>query len=202
MMNDDRDIFAGEDPFAIARRWLAEAEALEPSDANAAALSTVDETGLPDVRVVLIKQIEDNGFVFFTNYESAKARQIEATGAAALVFHWKSLRRQIRVRGRVEREEGPQADAYYRSRALTSRIGAWASPQSRPIASRAVLEAEMARLRAELGEDPPRPPFWGGYRIRPVEMEFWADGAHRLHDRYKWTRRGVSGPFDVLRLGP
>ncbi|MCP1169915.1 pyridoxamine 5'-phosphate oxidase [Limimaricola litoreus] len=201
-MDEDRGIFAGEDPFAIARRWLAEAEGSEPSDANAAALSTVDETGLPDVRVVLIKQIEDNGFVFFTNYESAKARQIEATGQAALVFHWKSLRRQIRVRGRVEREDGPQADAYYRSRALESRIGAWASPQSRPIASRAELEVEVARLSAELGEDPPRPPFWGGYRIRPLEMEFWADGAHRLHDRYKWARRGPTGPFDVLRLGP
>ncbi|GAD55419.1 pyridoxamine 5'-phosphate oxidase [Limimaricola cinnabarinus LL-001] len=202
MMDDRQGIFAGDDPFGIARRWLEEAGEYEPSDPNAAALATVDADGLPDVRVVLIKDIEDDGFLFFTNYESAKARQIASAGKAALVLHWKSLRRQIRVRGLVEREDGPKADAYYRSRALESRIGAWVSPQSRPIASRAQLEADVARLGAELGPDPARPPHWGGFRIRPLEMEFWADGAHRLHDRYKWTRSGPAGSFNVLRLGP
>ena len=200
---DERDgIFAGENPFEIARRWLAEATPLEPSDPNAMSLATVDADGLPDVRVVLLKDIEPDGFVFYTNYESAKARQIDQAGSAAFVIHWKSLRRQIRVRGPVEREDGPIADAYFRSRARESQVGAWASPQSRPLESRAALEAEVARLDVALGAAPARPPFWGGYRIRPLQIEFWADGAHRLHDRFKWSRQGLDYPFDVLRLGP
>ncbi|WPY94796.1 pyridoxamine 5'-phosphate oxidase [Limimaricola variabilis] len=201
-MNERGGIFAGEDPFEITRHWLDEAARLEPSDPNAIALATVDADGMPDVRIVLLKEIEADGFVFYTNYESAKARQLDQARQAAFVMHWKSLRRQIRVRGLVEREDGAQADAYYASRPLESRIGAWASPQSRPVASRAALEAEVARMSAELGPDPERPPFWGGYRIRPLEIEFWADGAHRLHDRYKWSRASLADPFDVLRLGP
>jgi len=191
-MSDRSGIFAGDDPFAIARNWLAEAERTEPNDANAIALATVDAGGMPDVRMVLLKDIEGAGaegaFVFYTNYESAKGVQIEATGTAAFVMHWKSLRRQIRVRGHVSQVEPAQADAYYASRALQSRIGAWASRQSRPLASRRALMAEVARQGVQLGLNPPRPPHWGGYRIRPVQIEFWADGAFRLHDRFRWTR--------------
>jgi pyridoxamine 5'-phosphate oxidase len=199
----ERDgIFIGDDPFAIARAWLAEAEAAEPNDPSAMALATVDAAGLPNVRMVLLKGIEAGGFVFYTNYESVKATEIEAGGKAALVLHWKSLRRQIRARGAVTREDGPPADAYYRSRSLPSRLGAWASRQSRPLSSRGALIAEVAKVTALKGIDPPRPPFWGGYRIAPVEIEFWADGAHRLHDRFRWTRAAPGAPWDVVRLNP
>jgi pyridoxamine 5'-phosphate oxidase len=199
---DRGGIFAGQDPFAIARRWLAEAEAAEPNDPNAIALATVDAAGLPNVRMVLLKEIEDGGFVFYTNYESAKAGEIDAAGTAAFVMHWKSLRRQVRARGTVTREDGPQADAYYRSRSLPSRLGAWASKQSRPLRSRNALIAEVAKVTATKGIDPARPPFWGGYRIAPVEIEFWADGAHRLHDRFRWTRPAPGAPWQVVRLSP
>jgi pyridoxamine 5'-phosphate oxidase len=199
---DRTGIFAGHDPFALARTWLAEAERTEPNDPNAIALATVGEGGLPNVRMVLLKEIEPAAFVFYTNYESVKAREIEASGTAAFVMHWKSLRRQIRARGTVTREEGPQADAYFRSRSLPSRIGAWASAQSRPLASRAALMLEVARVTATRGIDPPRPPHWGGFRIHPVEIEFWADGAHRLHDRFRWTRPAPGAPWEITRLSP
>lgn len=195
-------IFAGEDPFEIARRWLAEAEATEINDPNAIALSTVDADGLPNVRMVLLKEIEDKAFVFYTNYESAKGQEIAATGKAAFVMHWKSLRRQIRVRGIVEREDGPQADAYYTSRSLKSRLGAWASQQSRPLASRGTLMAEVARVTASKGTNPSRPPFWGGFRINPLEIEFWADGAFRLHDRFQWKRNEIDEKWAIQRLNP
>jgi pyridoxamine 5'-phosphate oxidase len=200
-------IFAGDDPFELCRAWLAEAERTEPEDANAMALATVDASGLPNVRIVLLKEIEgrgtDGGFVFYTNYDSAKGREIAATGSAALVMHWKSLRRQVRVRGVTEREDGPKADAYYASRALQSRLGAWASRQSRPLASRAALMAEVGKVAAARGPNPGRPPFWGGIRIRPLEIEFWADGAFRLHDRFRWTRPSVDADgWDVTRLNP
>lgn len=199
----DRDgIFAGDDPFALARGWLAEAEVREPNDPSAMALATVDATGMPNVRMVLLKEIEADAFVFYTNYESVKAREIDAAGKAAFVLHWKSLRRQIRARGTVAREDGAKADAYYRSRSLPSRLGAWASAQSRPLASRGALVAEVARLTLAKGLDPDRPPFWGGYRIAPVEIEFWADGAHRLHDRFRWTREGPGATWSVARLSP
>jgi pyridoxamine 5'-phosphate oxidase len=199
---DRTGIFAGDDPFAIARAWLGEAGRTEPNDANAVALATVGEGGLPNVRMVLLKEIEPDGFVFYTNYESVKAREIEATGGAAFVMHWKSLRRQIRARGRVTREDGPQADAYYRSRSLPSRLCAWASVQSRPLASRAALMLEVAKVTASKGIDPPRPPFWGGFRLTPTEIEFWADGASRLHDRFRWTRDAAGAPWQVVRLNP
>ena len=201
-MADRTGPFAGDDPFAIARAWLAEAEAREPNDASAMALATVDAGGLPNVRMVLLKEIEADAFVFYTNYQSAKAGEIEGAGKAAFVLHWKSLRRQIRARGTVAREDGPKADAYYRSRSLPSRLGAWASAQSRPLDSRAALLAEVAKLTVTKGLDPARPPFWGGYRIVPVEIEFWADGAHRLHDRFRWTREGTGAPWCVVRLSP
>lgn len=194
--------FAGDDPFEIARGWLAEAEASEPNDPNAIALATVDAEGLPNVRMVLLKGIEDASFVFFTNYESAKAGEIEQAGKAAFVMHWKSLRRQIRVRGLVSREDGPGADAYYASRSLKSRLGAWASKQSRPLTSRAALMAEVAKMTALHGPSPKRPPFWGGYRITPLEIEFWADGEFRLHDRFVWRRDTPSDTWTVTRLNP
>lgn len=202
----DRDgLFAGDDPFDIARRWLAEAEKTEPNDPNAIALATVDEGGMPDVRMVLLKDIEgqgtDGSFVFYTNYDSAKGRQIGTTGKAAFVMHWKSLRRQIRVRGHVTRAEGEQADAYYNSRALQSRLGAWASRQSQPLESRAALVAEVAKLGLRYGTQPPRPPFWGGFRIAPTQIEFWADGAFRLHDRFRWDKE-AAGVWLTKRLSP
>lgn len=199
---DRSGIFAGDDPFAIARSWLAEAEQREVNDPNAIALATVDADGLPNVRMVLLKEIEADAFVFYTNYGSAKAREIAAAGKAAFVLHWKSLRRQIRVRGTVTREEGPQADAYYASRSLKSRLGAWASQQSRPLASRGALMAEVAKVTAEKGLNPPRPPFWGGFRITPCEIEFWADGAFRLHDRFRWERSSVEKDWEICRLNP
>ena len=201
-MSDRTGIFAGDDPFVIARSWLAEAEATEVNDANAMAVATVDADGLPNVRMVLLKEIEDAAFVFYTNYGSAKAHEIEAAGKAAFVLHWKSLRRQIRVRGTVSREEGPQADAYYASRSLKSRLGAWASHQSQPLSSRTTLMAEVARITAQKGPNPPRPPFWGGYRIAPVEIEFWADGAFRLHDRFRWVRQSAGENWQIHRLNP
>lgn len=201
-MEKRKGIFKGDDPFDIARAWLGEAEKTEPNDPNAIALSTVDASGLPNARMVLLKDIERNAFVFYTNYESAKAREIESAGAAAFVMHWKSLRRQIRVRGHVSREEGPQADEYYASRSLKSRLGAWASRQSQPLESRAVLMAKVAKVTATHGTAPTRPPFWGGFRIVPVEIEFWADGEFRLHDRFVWRRSTGQASWDVTRLNP
>jgi pyridoxamine 5'-phosphate oxidase len=201
-MSDRGGIFAGENPFEIARTWLSEAEKSEPNDPNAIALSTVDEDGLPNARMVLLKDIEDDAFVFYTNYGSAKAQEIDQAGKAAFVMHWKSLRRQIRVRGVVTRETGQKADDYYASRSLKSRIGAWASRQSQPLNSRAELLAESAKLSLKLGPNPKRPEFWGGFRIRPTMIEFWADGAFRLHDRFQWTRQAPEGVWKIQRLNP
>lgn len=201
-MDKRTGIFAGENPFVIARAWLSEAEKTESNDPNAMALSTVDADGVPNARMVLLKDIEDDAFVFYTNYTSKKAEEIDATGKAAFVIHWKSLRRQVRVRGVVSKEDGPAADAYYASRSLQSRLGAWASDQSSPLKSRAALMAEVAKVTAAKGANPPRPPYWGGYRIRPVEMEFWADGAFRLHDRFVWRRENLGSDWAVSRLNP
>jgi len=203
MKMSDRDgKFAGDDPFEIARSWLAEAQAAEVNDANAIALSTVDADGLPNVRMVLLKEIEDDAFVFYTNYTSAKAGELDQAGKAAFVMHWKSLHRQIRVRGIVSKEDGPQADAYYASRSLKSRLGAWASDQSKPLEGRGALMAKVAKVTAQHGTNPSRPPFWGGYRIAPVEIEFWADGAFRLHDRFRWTRGKPGETWRISRLNP
>lgn len=199
--------FKGDDPFTAARVWLAEAERSEPEDPNAIALATVDADGLPNVRMVLLKEIEgagaDGAFVFYTNFDSAKGQELRATPKAAFALHWKSLRRQIRVRGPVEVVEAEKADAYYASRAYQSRIGAWASEQSRPLPSRAALVARAAAVAVQHPKSPPRPPHWGGFRIRPVEIEFWADGAYRLHDRFRWTRASVTvADWSVTRLNP
>jgi pyridoxamine 5'-phosphate oxidase len=201
-MADRTGIFAGNDPFEIARQWLGEAEKAEINDPNAIALATVDQDGLPNVRMVLLKEIAVASFVFYTNYESRKAVEIGHAGKAAFVLHWKSLARQIRVRGTVTKEDGPLADAYYQSRSLKSRLGAWASRQSQPLASRAALMAEVAKVTAQKGTNPPRPPFWGGFRILPTEIEFWADGAFRLHDRFRWSRNGEGDAWEVMRLSP
>ncbi len=201
-MSNRKGIFAGDDPFAITRRWLDEASAREPSDPNAAALATVDETGMPNLRVILVKAIEDDAVVFFTNYESRKGREIAVHPKVALNFHWKSLERQVRIRGRVERETPQASDAYYRSRALGSRIGAWASRQSQPLASKAALLKAVARAQAEHGLNPSRPPFWGGFRVTPLEFEFWAAGEFRLHDRFRWERASPGADWKISRLNP
>lgn len=201
-MSERDGIFAGDDPFVIARNWLAQAEKSEVNDPNAIALSTVDADGLPNARMVLLKEIEDDAFVFYTNYGSVKAQEIEQAGSAAFVMHWKSLRRQIRVRGHVTREEGVQADNYFSSRSLKSKLGAWASRQSQPLASRASLMAKVAKVTAQQGPAPQRPMFWGGYRIQPSEIEFWADGAFRLHDRFRWTRSNPDEAWQITRLNP
>ena len=202
MASDRTGIFEGDDPFAIATRWLAEAEPVEPSDPNAMALSTVAADGLPNTRIVLLKAIETDSFVFFTNYESAKAQEIAATGKVSFVLHWKSLARQIRVRGTIGKVSDAESDAYYVTRALGSRIGAWASKQSSPLASRGALMRAVALETAKHGTAPTRPPHWGGYRIDPVEIEFWAAGEFRLHDRFRWTRDGAGSAWKIQRLNP
>ena len=201
-MSDRGGIFAGKDPFEISKAWLQEATAFEPNDANAIALASVDETGLPNVRIVLLKDIEVDAFVFYTNYRSSKGRELIASSKAAFVIHWKSLRRQIRVRGQIEKEEGPIADAYFKSRPLGSKIGAWASDQSTHIKTRQALKDKVDRATLEHGENPKRPPHWGGFRLSPFEIEFWANGEFRLHDRFVWKRRNLYAPWDILRLSP
>ena len=204
-MTDRAGIFAGDDPVAIAARWLGEAVD-EPNDPNAMQIATVDADGMPDVRTVLLKEIEEEApgaFLFYTNYESAKGRQIEgAGGRCAFVLHWKTLRRQVRARGIATREDGAKADAYYASRPIGSRIGAWASPQSRPVESRDELSALVEAADRTHGDDPDRPPHWGGFRIVPLEMELWADGESRLHDRFRFTRPSPDADWRVTRLGP
>lgn len=195
-------IFSGDNPFKLAQHWLREAEVVEPNDPNAIALSTVDADGMPNARMVLLKEIESDGFVFYTNYESAKAAELDFAVKAAFVMHWKSLRRQIRVRGDVIKVDGAQADVYFTSRSLQSRLGAWASRQSRPLKSRTTLLAEVAKVTATHGTNPKRPAFWGGYKIIPTEIEFWADGKFRLHDRFRWTRKTPSADWETLRLNP
>ena len=201
LSTDRTGIFAGDDPFALVADWVKEAEAAEINDPNAMALSIVDADGLPNIRMVLLKGMPGDSFVFYTNYTSKKAEEL-AGGKAAFVMHWKSLRRQIRVRGMVEKFDGPEADEYYRSRSIFSRHGAWASDQSSQLENRGILEAKAAKMEAELGDDPGRPPFWGGFQIIPVEIEFWADGPARLHDRFRWTRSSVAEDWTITRLNP
>jgi pyridoxamine 5'-phosphate oxidase len=201
-MSDRNGIFSGDDPFVIARQWLAAAEQSEPNDPNAIALATVDAAGLPNVRMVLLKEIEPAAFVFYTNYQSRKGKEIAGSGMAAFVLHWKSLGRQIRVRGAASKEDGPLADAYYKSRSLKSRLGAWASQQSQPLASRGALMAKVAKVTVEKGTNPERPPYWGGFRIVPSEIEFWSDGDYRLHDRFLWSRKSSDQEWQVERLSP
>jgi pyridoxamine 5'-phosphate oxidase len=191
------------DPFALFAAWFADAVASEPNDPNAMALSTVDENGLPDVRMVLMKGYDPDGFVFYTNTESAKGRELAAVPKAAAAFHWKSLRRQVRLRGPAERVSDAEADAYFASRPRDSRIGAWASKQSRPLESRFALEKAVAAYAAKyaVGEVP-RPPHWTGFRIRPVYLEFWHDRPFRLHDRIVFRRSEPDATWTKERLYP
>lgn len=201
-MNDRSGIFSGDNPIEIIRRWMSEARKIEINDPEAAALASVDKNGMPNVRMVLVKIIEKNSLLFFTNYTSAKANELNFAGKAALVFHWKSIRRQIRVRGVVAKEDGTIADDYYRSRSINSRLGAWASDQSSPLQSREKLETNLQTARKKHGDDPKRPKFWGGFRLTPLEIEFWRDGEHRLHDRFTWKRRGTDAVWQIDRLYP
>lgn len=201
-MTDRSGVFEGDNPFEIARQWLADAEKVEASDANAMSLATVDEDGMPNVRILLLKDIEDDSFVFYTNLGSVKSHELTASGKAAFVLHWKSLGRQIRVRGIVSQVDDDAADAYFASRPLGSRVGAWASKQSQPLDSREVLEEEVSKFAERLGSNPARPDFWGGFRLVPQEIEFWSDGASRLHDRFLWRREDATTPWEIVRLYP
>ena len=199
----DGDFTQSRDPFALFAAWMAEAERSEINDPNAMQVATVDPDGMPDVRTVLLKGYDARGFVFYTNTQSAKGTELATNPKAAIVFHWKSLRRQVRVRGPVSQVSPEEADAYYASRHRDSRIGAWASRQSRPLASRAAFEAEVAAYTERFaGGDVPRPAYWTGYRIAPRAMEFWQDRPYRLHDRVRFTREAEGVTWSGSRLYP
>ena len=196
------NVFLAENPFELYRKWKKEASLSEVNDPDAIALATVDRDGLPNVRMVLLRIIEDDGFVFFTNYKSAKGTEIEQSGKVAFVCHWKSIRRQIRVRGLIAKDETKLSEEYFNQRPLESRIGAWASKQSTVLKNKEVLLGRINELRKDLGQHPPKPDFWGGFRIKPVEIEFWNDGAYRVHDRFLWKRESVDAPWSINRLSP
>lgn len=196
------DFTQAEEPFRLFGNWLEDATKSELNDPNGVALATVDQDGMPDVRMVLLKGFDEGGFVFYTNFESAKGREILGSMKAAMCFHWKSLRRQVRIRGNVEVVSDAEADAYFASRPRGSRIGAWASKQSRPLESRFALEKAVAEYTARyaVGEIP-RPKHWSGFRIVPLSIEFWHDRPFRLHDRMTFSRR-ADGGWDKERLYP
>ena len=199
----DSDFTAAQEPFDLFRQWFADATASEPNDPNAMALATVDPAGMPDVRMVLMKGYDEQGFVFYTNTGSAKGTQLLASRKAAIVFHWKSLHRQVRVRGPIKQVSDAEADAYFQSRPRDSRIGAWASQQSRPLESRFALEKAVAVNAAKYAVGTvPRPPHWTGFRIMPVAIEFWHDRPFRLHDRITFSRAEPNGDWTRHRLYP
>ena len=198
----DEKLFAGEEPFTIFRRWLEEARETEINDPDAIALATVDKEGLPNVRMVLLRIIEDDAFVFFTNYGSKKAQEAFLTNKVAFNIHWKSLRRQIRVRGNVEKEEGMIADKYFSEREVGSQTAAWASKQSETLNDRQELIERWQSYKNQFEKNVVRPDFWGGIRIKPIQIEFWADGQYRLHDRFLWERELGEKSWSVSRLYP
>jgi pyridoxamine 5'-phosphate oxidase len=197
------DFTAADEPFALFAAWLKDATASEPRDPTAMTLATVDAEGMPNARMVLLKGADERGFVFYTNMDSQKGRELDAHAKAALVFHWKSLNRQVRLRGTVERVTDAEADVYFASRPKQAQIGAWASKQSSPLESRLAFEKAVALYAAKyaLGTVP-RPPQWSGYRLLPLRMEFWHDRPFRLHDRVEFVRDGLSAPWTKTRLYP
>lgn len=191
------------EPFGLFEVWFKAAKAGEPSDPDAAALATVDAAGLPNVRVVLVRGIDPRGFVFYTNAESAKGEELKAQPKAALAFHWKSIRRQVRARGSVQPASKAESDGYFATRHRESQISAWASRQSRPLESRADLEREATRMAEKFqGAPVPRPPHWHGFRLVPLSIEFWAEGPYRLHDRLVFARARADAPWQRTRLYP
>lgn len=194
---------AKDDPLALFADWYAEAEKSEPNDPSAMALATVGPDGTPSCRMVLLKAYDPSGFVFYTNYESRKGNQLLAHPKAALLFHWKSLRRQVRLEGSIAQTTPEEADAYFASRDRGSQIGAWASEQSRPLESRFALEKRVAEFTARhvIGKVP-RPPYWSGFRLQPLLIEFWQDGAFRLHDRLEYSRPAAGAPWSTRTLYP
>jgi pyridoxamine 5'-phosphate oxidase len=199
----DQELVPADEPLELFREWFGEAKAHEPNDPEAMALATVDAQGLPDVRMVLLKHADHEGFVFYTNLESAKGEELAANPLAGLCFHWKSLRRQIRVRGPVTRVSDAEADAYFATRAKDSQIGAWASRQSRPLEGRFALEKEVARFAAKYAlSTVPRPPHWSGFRVRPLAIEFWRDRPFRLHERIRYSREAPGHSWKMDHLFP
>lgn len=197
------DFTVADEPLALFTAWLKDATASEPRDPTAMTLATVDADGLPNARMVLLKGVDERGFVFYTNIDSQKGRELDARPQAALVFHWKSLNRQIRLRGSVERVTPEEADAYFATRPKQAQIGAWASKQSAPLESRLAFEKAVALYAAKYAIGPvPRPPNWSGYRIVPLRMEFWQDRPFRLHDRIEFCRERPGGPWTKTRLYP
>ena len=197
------DFTEAPDPEALFSQWFDDAERAEINDPNAMILATVDKSGMPNSRVVLLKGMDARGFVFYTNFESAKGQELLENPKASLCFYWKSLRRQVRIRGTVEPVSTAEADAYYASRPIGARIGAWASQQSRPLASRQELTDAVARFEKEFeGINPARPRYWSGFRVIPLEIEFWADRPHRLHDRISFTRENPDMLWRKTRLYP
>lgn len=197
------DFSENSEPFALFAEWMVKAEACEPVDPNAMALATTDAAGMPNVRMVLLKGADADGFVFYTNGESAKGLELAANPKASLLLYWKSLNRQVRIRGPVAQVSDEEADAYFASRHRASRIGAWASSQSRPLTSRAKLVADVAKETARFGVgEVPRPAYWHGYRVTPFEIEFWQAGTFRLHDRVVFRRSSAKAPWVKTRLYP
>lgn len=200
---DDAALFAENEPFALFARWFKEAKEKELNDPNGMALATADASGFPDVRMVLLKGFEDGCFVFYTNAESAKGAQLGENARAAILFHWKSLRRQVRARGTVSFVSDAEADAYFQSRDRGARLGAWASAQSRPLEDRLSLEKRIAEYALKFGVgEVPRPPTWRGYKVTPLSMEFWRDRPFRLHDRLAFARDDADQPWRRARLYP
>ena len=194
------EISAGTDPFELFQTWFDEAVKAEINDPDAIALASVNADGMPSVRMVLLRQWSEDGFLFFTNYQSRKSGELLATGKAAFCMHWKSLRKQVRVTGQVGKATAAQSDAYFNSRGRGSQIGAWASAQSQPLGSRAELMAQVEAHDKRFPDAVTRPPHWGGFCLVPEEIEFWADGEHRLHDRFRFTR--ADSGWDIQRLNP
>lgn len=204
------DIFRGDNPIEIFKRWLSEASETESNDPNAIALATVDQNGLPNVRMVLLKFIEPDGFIFFTNFESVKGKEVNINNKAAFVVHWKTLKRQIRVRGRLKREDGRIADDYFALRDVGSQIGAWASKQSLKLSSQAELTQRIDYYSKRFGKKVPRPSHWGGFSLKPQEIEFWSDGDSRIHERvlwkkkfpFRWKPQDLDSEWEVCQLYP